>query len=109
VIHQLTALPKTGPRRVSDLEPLNRLRDEGTRNLLHAAIAAGAQRLVAGSFGLPGASRETATNGEEVDRAAAAVKSMESQMLDAARRGAIMLIGAPVSRDAFLPYEDATV
>jgi hypothetical protein len=32
VIHQLTALPRAGPRRASDLEPTNRLRDEGTRN-----------------------------------------------------------------------------
>src|SRR5262245_40858341 len=30
VIHQLTALPKAGPRSASELEPTNRLRDEGT-------------------------------------------------------------------------------
>ena len=50
VIHQLTALPKEGARRASDLAPTNRLRIEGTRNLLAAAIAAGATRLIGGSF-----------------------------------------------------------
>src|SRR5262245_17277332 len=34
VIHQLTALPKAGPKRASELTATNRLRDEGTRNLL---------------------------------------------------------------------------
>src|SRR5919112_4599524 len=43
VIHQLTALPKAGPRRASELEATNRLREEGTRNLLRAALAARAQ------------------------------------------------------------------
>ena len=32
IVHELTALPKAGPRRPVDLEPTNRLRDEGTRN-----------------------------------------------------------------------------
>ena len=48
VIHQLTALPKDGPRRPSDLAATNRLRIEGTRNLLEAAIRGGAQRFVVG-------------------------------------------------------------
>ena len=52
VIHQLTDLPK-------DLDPREmgaaiirtaRIRDEGTRNLVRAAIAAGARRLVAQSI-----------------------------------------------------------
>jgi nucleoside-diphosphate-sugar epimerase len=55
VIHQLTALPKAGPKSAADLEPTNRLRDDGTRNLLRAALAAGATRLVGGSFALIGA------------------------------------------------------
>src|SRR5687767_1735901 len=55
VVHELTALPKAGARRPSDLDATNRLRDEGTRNLLHAAIAAGAQRIVIGSFAMMGA------------------------------------------------------
>src|SRR5262245_57463476 len=40
VVHQLTALPKDAPRRPADLVPTNRLRIDGTRNLLDAAIGA---------------------------------------------------------------------
>jgi nucleoside-diphosphate-sugar epimerase len=90
VIHQLTALPKTGPRRASDLEPTNRLRDEGTRNLLKAAIAARAQRIVIGSFALIGAAKTI--DDPQIDRAAEAVRSMESQAVEAARRGDIEAI-----------------
>jgi nucleoside-diphosphate-sugar epimerase len=87
VIHQLTALPKGGPRRASDLAATNRLRIEGTRNLLDAAIAAGASRLVGGSFApiaeprpeLPPSAREGAE----------ALASMESQILDASDAGRI--------------------
>jgi nucleoside-diphosphate-sugar epimerase len=50
VIHQLTALPKDAPRRASDLAATNRLRIEGTRNLLDAAVDAGVRRFVVGSF-----------------------------------------------------------
>ncbi len=87
VIHQLTALPKAGPRRASDLEPTSRLRDEGTRNLLRAAVAAGARRIIGGSFAPLGA----APAGQDPMMAPAveAVRSMESQILDAARRGHI--------------------
>jgi 2-alkyl-3-oxoalkanoate reductase len=49
VVHLLTALPKRGPTRASQLEPTNRLRTEGTANLLAAARAAGVRRLVAES------------------------------------------------------------
>jgi len=52
VVHQLTALPKAGPRSARDLEATNRLRVEGTSNLLDAAISAGARRFVAGSLGV---------------------------------------------------------
>src|SRR4051812_35002379 len=54
VVHQLTALPKGGPKSARDLEATNRLRIEGTRNLIAAAIAAGAARIVGGSFALIG-------------------------------------------------------
>jgi len=84
VIHELTAIPRSGVRRASDLEPTNRLRTEGTRNLLRAAIAAGARRLVVGSFAP--FSRDRA---RFAGAAAAAVQSMESQVLDAARAGTI--------------------
>lgn len=49
VIHQLTALP-TGARKVrASFKATNRLRTEGTRNLVDAAIAAGARRVIAES------------------------------------------------------------
>src|SRR4051812_12921694 len=50
VIHQLTALPKPGITRASDLDATNRLRIDGTRHLLEAAITARAKRFVVGSF-----------------------------------------------------------
>jgi nucleoside-diphosphate-sugar epimerase len=51
VVHELTALPpRIDYRKKGDsLEPTNRLRHEGTRNLLAAARAAGARRLIAES------------------------------------------------------------
>jgi 2-alkyl-3-oxoalkanoate reductase len=88
VIHQLTALPKAGPKRAADLAATNRLRDEGTRQLLAAAIAAGAKRFIGGSFAL-------LRDGDTVDlpasmrEAIAAVKSMESQIVEASRQGKI--------------------
>jgi nucleoside-diphosphate-sugar epimerase len=87
VVHQLTALPKGGPRRARDLIPTNRLRIDGTRNLLAAAIAAGARRFVGGSFALIGGSSSDVP--AAVQDAADAVRSMESQILDASRAGAI--------------------
>ena len=87
VIHQLTALPKGGPRSAKDLEPTNRLRVDGTRNLIDAALAAGARRIVVGSFALFRGGE--AQHVPATMRAAAdAVRSMESQTLDASRRGA---------------------
>ncbi len=88
VIHQLTALPKGGPKNEKELAPTNRLRIEGTRNLLAAAIAAGAKRIVGGSFALLGANAQ-GTTAAGVNDALDAVVSMESQILDASARGAI--------------------
>jgi nucleoside-diphosphate-sugar epimerase len=76
VVHELTALPKTGPRRASDLEPTNRLRDEGTRNLLQAAIAAGARRIVGGSFALLASAPPVEGPDANVGRAVVALRSM---------------------------------
>lgn len=52
VVHQLTSIPsRLEPRRIADqLAPTNRLRTEGTRNLLRAAVAARARRLVVQSI-----------------------------------------------------------
>lgn len=51
VVHELTALPpRLDPKAKDDpLAPTNRVRTEGTRNLLAAAKAAGARRIVAES------------------------------------------------------------
>jgi nucleoside-diphosphate-sugar epimerase len=87
VIHQLTALPKSGPRRRGDVEPTNRLRIEGTRNLLEAAIHAGARRFIVGSFALL-APREAVIPRSD-DPAAVAVESMEEQVLLETLHGSI--------------------
>jgi nucleoside-diphosphate-sugar epimerase len=50
VVHLLTALPQRYDRKSDWLEPTNRIRTEGTRNLIEAAVAAGARRLVAESI-----------------------------------------------------------
>jgi nucleoside-diphosphate-sugar epimerase len=88
VIHQLTALPKEGPRRASDLAATNRLRSQGTRNLLDASIRAGARRIVGGSFA-PFQAPVPANAPREVIEGAEALRSMEAQILEASRRGAI--------------------
>jgi nucleoside-diphosphate-sugar epimerase len=87
VIHQLTALPGGGPRRARDLEATNRLRIEGTRNLLDAAMSASARRLVAGSFAL--LSPRGPIEHDVPDAATAAVHSMEDQVMEMSRRGSI--------------------
>jgi nucleoside-diphosphate-sugar epimerase len=52
VIHQLTSIPKAvDPKRFAEqFEVNNRLRSQGTRNLVDAAVAAGATRLIAQSI-----------------------------------------------------------
>lgn len=83
VIHQLTALPKDGVRKTADLAATNRLRIDGTRNLLAAAIDAGARRIIVGSFApMQGITPDMPA---DVRAVAAAVASMESQVLDANR------------------------
>jgi len=83
VIHQLTALPKGGPRRASELAATNRLRVDGTRNLLDAAIAAGATRIIGGSFALIAEPRPSLPR--QARAGADAIVSMETQILDATR------------------------
>ncbi len=50
VIHQLTALPARINPKTTDFGPNNRIRTEGTANLIAAAQAAGAERFVAQSI-----------------------------------------------------------
>jgi nucleoside-diphosphate-sugar epimerase len=87
VIHQLTNLPKTGVRTTADLASTNRLRTEGTRNLIAAAVAARARRIVGASFVLGLAAKPDA--GGRVEEGAAAIHSMEAQIVEASRSGAI--------------------
>jgi nucleoside-diphosphate-sugar epimerase len=92
VVQLLTALPERGPMRESHLEATNHLRIEGTRNLLAAAIAAGAHRYVSESIVLGfGASGETpltedapfarVTPGYPFAPALGALASLDSQVL----------------------------
>jgi nucleoside-diphosphate-sugar epimerase len=87
VIHQLTNLPKTGVRSVKDLESTNRLRTDGTRHLIDAAVAAKARRIIGASFVLSLAARPGADG--RLEEGAAAVNSMETQIVDATRQGRI--------------------
>jgi nucleoside-diphosphate-sugar epimerase len=88
VVHQLTALPKGGPKSARDLEATNRLRIDGTRNLIAAAVAAGARRIVGGSFApMSGLNNPPA----DVEAAVAAVRSMESQILEASAIEGVVL------------------
>ena len=96
VIHQLTALPRSGPRRSGDVNATNRLRIDGTRHLLEAAIHAGVRRFVAGSFALlaPRDARDPRDPRDPMiaqsnDPAAAAVASMEKQVLETTAHGFI--------------------
>lgn len=50
VVHALTALPASGPKRLRDLRQTNVLRTHGTENLLNASRAAGVARFVAQSM-----------------------------------------------------------
>ena len=87
VIHQLTALPKMGPRRTADVEATNQLRIEGTRNLLEAAIHAGVRQFLVGSYAV--LAPRGAITPQTGNAAAAAVASMETQVLSATAQGSI--------------------
>ncbi len=50
LVHQVTALPQTFDVRKLDYGPTNRVRTEGTRNLIESGLAAGARRMVAQSI-----------------------------------------------------------
>jgi uncharacterized protein YbjT (DUF2867 family) len=67
VFHQLTDLPDDAADIARFAERNSRIRDEGTRNLLAAAAAAGAARVIAQSISweLPDGRGQTATAGHE--------------------------------------------
>ncbi|MEV8341313.1 NAD-dependent epimerase/dehydratase family protein [Streptomyces niveus] len=94
VVHELTSLTKA-PARYGDMEPTNRLRVDGTRNLLEAARELGATRFVTQSmflgYGFRELGREPLTEdapfavptGARTDPVLAALKSTEDQTLGA--------------------------
>jgi len=105
MVHLLTAIPKNGPMRPSDMAATNRLRTVGTANLLQAAIAAGVKRIVGESFmtvygygkrdgewrteadPLP---EQTANGG--IEEVVTALRSLEQQFLAANQQGLIEAI-----------------
>jgi len=102
VVHLLTALPPRLDYKADDpLGPTNRIRREGTRNLLAAATAAGVGRLVAESFAPLYAQEGDWVKSEEdglflgapppFGDAAAALAELERQVLEAAGIEGIVL------------------
>lgn len=103
VVHALTAIPKRGPLRPSDMLATNRLRRQGTVHLLDAAIEAGARRVVAESmvfvYGFGDHGNEAITEGHPLQEGASskpwleeavqAVRALEAQLHDRAAAGAI--------------------
>jgi nucleoside-diphosphate-sugar epimerase len=99
VVHALTALPPGGPLRARDLHATNRLRIDGTRHLLEAAVAAGARRFVGESFmGVYGDGAAEWRDEEEPLGAPApgafhdaivALRDLESRLLEARTQGRI--------------------
>jgi nucleoside-diphosphate-sugar epimerase len=105
VVDLLTALPKNGPTVYSHLAPTNRLRAQGTANLLHASIAAGAKRIVGESmifvygFGDHGDTPLVESDplqpreaNPHLQAIVAALRSLEEQFLAANARGSIEAI-----------------
>src|SRR5262245_11467221 len=102
VVHMLSALPKNGPLRTADIAATNELRIVGTANLLRAAVAAGAWRIVGESFsavygygdlGDRPRDEDDLPPVREADPGARAVvealRSLEDQLLAANAQGAI--------------------
>jgi nucleoside-diphosphate-sugar epimerase len=105
VVHQLSDLPPAlDPSRMAEARLRNaRIRDLGTRNLLAAAVAAGATRVVAQSVAFayaPGPlpyEEDAALNVAAADEAAAltarGVASLEQQVLAAPLQGLVLRYG----------------
>ena len=100
VVHLLTALPAGGVARASDLTAANRLRTEGTANLLSAAAAAGVRRVVAesmvlvhgfGDFGTTPVTEDAPlrTPGRTEAELVGALRELERQVIDATRSSQI--------------------
>ena len=119
VIHQLTSLPRRiDPRKIErDFELNDRLRSEGTRHLVAAAQAAGAQRIVAQSIAFAYAPGPPGTvHGEEdplfldapkpFRRSARAIAELEQTVIGAGgvvlRYGYFYGPGSSIARDGSL-------
>ncbi len=98
VVHLLTALPQRYDRKSDWLEPTNRIRREGTRNLIEAAVAAGARRMVAESIAFVYRQEGGWVKGEDEaieDRAGpgVAVADLERQVREADLEGLVLRFG----------------
>jgi nucleoside-diphosphate-sugar epimerase len=98
VVHLLTALPQRYDRRSDYLEPTNRIRIEGTRNLIAAAAAGGARRVVAESIAFVYRQEGGWVKGEDdaiEDRAGPgkAIGDLERQVLSAGLEGLVLRYG----------------
>ena len=96
VIHQLTDLPPgLAPAEMEAGRARNaRIREEGTRNLVAAATAAGARRMIAQSIAFAYASGPTPHREDApLDPAAHAVASLEQQVLAAPMIGIVLRYG----------------
>lgn len=98
VIHQLTDLPQALPsapaERAEMLARNARLREIGTRHLVAAALAAGAQRLIAQSIAFAYADGPRPFDeSSPLDPAARGVISLETQVLDAPLDGLVLRYG----------------
>jgi nucleoside-diphosphate-sugar epimerase len=101
VVDLLTAFPRRGPLRVSDFEATDRIRRQGTANVLGAAIASGARRYVAESVAFTYRWNEGERSTEEspllelerapgvFHRAFGGALAKERQVLEAAHEGRI--------------------
>lgn len=105
VFHLLTAIPKNAPLRAAHMKATNELRTTGTTNLLRAAVAAGAKRIVAESmifaygFGDHGAGLKSEADALQksepqgwLQEIVDALRSLEDQLLAASGRGLIEAI-----------------
>jgi nucleoside-diphosphate-sugar epimerase len=96
VIHQLTDLPPGLPPAEMEAGRIRnaRIREEGTRNLVAAAIAGGAKRMIAQSIAFAYAPGPTPCHEDApLDPAARAVASLEQQVLGAPMVGIALRYG----------------
>jgi nucleoside-diphosphate-sugar epimerase len=96
VIHQLTDLPPgLDPPQMDAGRIRNaRIREEGTRNLIAAAVSAGAKRMIAQSIAFAYAPGPTPYDEDSpLDPAARAVASLEQQVLAAPMTGVVLRYG----------------